>query len=262
MARIGKSRQGSRKIRYAVVGLGHIAQVAMLPGFHHAENSELVALVSDDEKKRNDLKEKYGVEKTYTYAEFDQCLSSGVDAVYVAVPNHLHKEYSVRAARAGVHVLCEKPMAVNEAECREMIQAAEQSNVKLMVAYRLHFEKGNLEAINLAQSGKLGELRYFTSEFSQQVADGNIRVGYPPEQGGGPVFDMGVYCINAARYLFGEEPIEVLAASDSRSQERFSKTEEMTSFILRFPDHGWRPSFAALALLISRVPRWWEMQVH
>jgi glucose-fructose oxidoreductase len=106
-----------------------------------------------------------------------------------------------------------------------------------MVAYRLHFEKGNLEAINLAQSGKLGELRYFTSEFSQQVADGNIRIGYPPEQGGGPVFDMGVYCINAARYLFGEEPIEVLAASDSRSQERFSKTEEMTSFILRFPDH-------------------------
>ena len=127
MARTGKSRQGSRKIRYAVVGLGHISQVAMLPGFHHAENSELVALVSDDEKKRNELKEKYDVEKAYTYAEFDQCLSSGVDAVYVAVPNHLHKEYSVRAARAGVHVLCEKPMAVNEAECREMIQAAEQS---------------------------------------------------------------------------------------------------------------------------------------
>ena len=106
-----------------------------------------------------------------------------------------------------------------------------------MVAYRLHFEKGNLEAINVAQSGKLGELRYFTSEFSQQVADGNIRVGYPPEQGGGPVFDMGVYCINAARYLFGEEPVEVLAASESRPQERFSKTEEMTSFILRFSHH-------------------------
>jgi predicted dehydrogenase len=234
---VGKGMQGSRKIRYAVVGLGHISQVAMLPGFHHAENSELVALVSDDEKKRNELKEKYGVEKTYTYAEFDQCLSSGVDAVYVAVPNHLHKEYSVRAARAGVHVLCEKPMAVNEAECREMIEAAEQSNVKLMIAYRLHFEKGNLEAIQVARSGKLGELRYFTSEFSQQVADGNIRVAYPPEQGGGPVFDMGVYCINAARYLFGEEPVEVLAASESRQQERFSKTEEMTSFILRFPNH-------------------------
>ncbi len=237
MARIGKGRQGSRKIRYAVVGLGHISQVAMLPGFHHAENSELVALVSDDERKRNELKEKYAVEKAYTYAEFDQCLSSGVDAVYVAVPNHLHKEYSVRAARAGVHVLCEKPMAVNEAECREMIQAAEQNNVKLMVAYRLHFEKGNLEAIKVAQSGKLGELRYFTSEFSQQVAERNIRVGYPPEQGGGPVFDMGIYCINAARYLFGEEPVEVLAASESRPQDRFSKIEEMTSFILRFPEN-------------------------
>ncbi len=237
MAKIGKGTQDGRKIRYAVVGLGHISQVAILPAFDHAENSELVALVSDDENKRNELSTKHGVEKTFTYAEFDQCLSSGVDAVYIAVPNHLHKEYAVRAARAGVHVLCEKPMAVNEAECREMIEAAEQTRVKLMIAYRLHFEKGNLEAIKIAQSGKLGEVRYFTSEFSQQVAEGNIRVTYTPEQGGGPVFDMGVYCINAARYLFGDEPVEALAASESRPQERFSKVEEMTSIILRFPNH-------------------------
>jgi glucose-fructose oxidoreductase len=237
MAKIGKNTQDSRKIRFAVVGLGHISQVAILPAFQHAENSELVAIVSDDEKKRNELREKHGVAKAFTYAEYDQCLSSGVDAVYIAVPNHLHKEYSVRAARAGVHVLCEKPMAVNEAECHEMIEVAEQNKVKLMIAYRLHFEKGNLEAIKIAQSGTLGELRYFTSEFSQQVAEGNVRVTYTPEQGGGPVFDMGVYCINASRYLFGEEPVEVMSTSESRPQERFSKSEEMTSFILRFPNH-------------------------
>jgi len=234
MARNKETARHSRKIRYAVVGLGHISQVAMLPAFEHAENSVLVALVSDDEKKRDELSAKQGVEKTFTYTEFEQCLSSGIDAVYIAVPNHLHKEFAVRAARAGVHVLCEKPMAVNEAECREMMEAADQAKVKLMIAYRLHFEKGNLEAIKIAQSGKLGELRFFTSEFSQQVAEGNIRVTYPPEQGGGPIFDMGIYCINAARYLFGDEPVEVLAASESRKQERFSKSEEMDSFILRF----------------------------
>ena len=228
-------KQDSRKIRYAVVGLGHIAQVAMLPAFEHAENSQLVALVSDDEKKLSELSKSHGVEKTFSYAAFDECLATGVDAVYIAVPNHLHKEYAVRTARAGVHVLCEKPMAVNEAECREMMDAAEQGKVKLMIAYRLHFEKGNLEAIKIAQSGTLGEVRYLTSEFSQETAEGNIRVIYPPEQGGGPVFDMGVYCINAARYLLGDEPIEVLAMSASRQQERFSKSEEMTSVILRFP---------------------------
>jgi predicted dehydrogenase len=235
MAKGGESSQETRRIRYAVVGLGHISQVAILPAFQHAENSELVALVSDDEKKRQELKQQHGIAKTFTYTEYDECLSSGVDAVYIAVPNHLHKEYAVRAARAGVNVLCEKPMAANEAECREMLEAAEQAGVKLMVAYRLHFEKGNLEAIKIASSGKIGEARYFTSEFSQQVAEGNIRVNYPPEQGGGPVFDMGVYCINAARYLFDDEPVEVLAAAESREQERFSKSEEMTSFILRFP---------------------------
>jgi predicted dehydrogenase len=237
MAKIGKGTQDGRKIRYAVVGLGHISQVAILPAFQHAENSELVALVSADEKKRDELRARHGVEKTFTYSEFDQCLSSGIEAVYIAVPNHLHKEFAVRAARAGVHVLCEKPMAVNEAECREMMETAEQSKVKLMIAYRLHFEKGNLEAIKISQSGKLGEVRYFTSEFSQEVAEGNIRVTYAPEQGGGPVFDMGVYCINAARYLFGDEPVEALATSESRPQERFGKVEEMTSIILRFPNH-------------------------
>ena len=115
MAKVGENSKETRRIRYAVVGLGHISQVAILPAFQHAENSELVALVSDDEKKRQELKQQHGIEKTFTYTDYDQCLSSGVDAVYIAVPNHLHKEYAVRAARAGVNVLCEKPMAVNEA---------------------------------------------------------------------------------------------------------------------------------------------------
>ncbi|HZS27913.1 MAG TPA: Gfo/Idh/MocA family oxidoreductase [Candidatus Angelobacter sp.] len=226
----------TQKIRYAVVGLGHIAQVAILPAFQNAENSELAALVSDDEIKRKELGRRYGVNQTYSYAEYEQCLSSGVDAVYITLPNHLHKEYSVRAARAGVHVLCEKPMAVTVEECEAMIQAANESHVKLMIAYRLHFEEGNLTAVELARQGKLGDLRFFTSEFAQQLAENNIRVSHSPAEGGGTVYDMGVYCINAARYLFGEEPLEVVAASSRKPEERFSKSDQMTSVIMRFPE--------------------------
>jgi glucose-fructose oxidoreductase len=224
----------NRKIRYAVVGLGHLAQVAILPAFKSARNSELVALISDDPQKREKLGRKYGVERVYSYKEYEKCLADGVDAVYLVLPNHLHRDYAIRAAKVGVHVLCEKPMAVTEEDCEAMIAAAEANDVKLMVAYRLHFEKANLEAIRLAESRKLGELRFFGSEFAQQVDPENIRVTMPVEQGGGPVYDMGVYCINAARYLFGAEPSEIFAFSANRGEGRFKKTEEMTSVVMCF----------------------------
>jgi predicted dehydrogenase len=143
------------------------------------------------------------------------------------LPNHLHREYAVRAAEAGVHVLCEKPMAVTSKECHQMIAAAGRNKCKLMVAYRLHFERANLEAIKIARSGKLGDLRFFDSQFAQQVAPGNVRITQPSTAGGGPVYDMGIYCINAARYLFGDEPREISAMSARRSDARFRKTEEM-----------------------------------
>jgi glucose-fructose oxidoreductase len=227
--------KNNRKIRYAVVGLGHLAQLAVLPAFKTANNSELVALVSDDAEKRKKLGRKYRIENLYSYNEYDQALSE-VDAVYLVLPNHLHREYTVRAANAGVHVLCEKPMAVTEDDCIAMIQAADTNGVKLMIAYRLHLEEGNLEAIRLASSGKLGNLRTFNSEFAQQVAADNIRVTEPVEKGGGPVYDMGVYCINAARYLFGAEPTSVLAASANDGEKRFQKVDEMTSAVMRFPE--------------------------
>ena len=231
MTRRGMSRH---KVRYAVVGLGHIAQVAVLPAFKNAPNSELFALVSSDPEKLEKLGKKYSLEHLYSYEDYSRALSN-VDAVYIALPNHLHREYAVRAAAAGVHVLCEKPMAVTSEECQAMIDAARQNHAKLMVAYRLHFEAGNLEAIRLAQSGKLGDLRIFTSEFAQQVADGNVRVTEPVARGGGPVYDMGVYCVNAARYLFGAEPMEVLATSANKREQRFHRVEEMTSVTMRFP---------------------------
>lgn len=230
------STTNHRKIRYAVVGLGWFAQEAAMPAFAQSENSELVALVSDDSTKLQKLSQKYNVQRTYSYNQYEDCLRSGaVDAVYIALPNHLHCEYTVRAAKQGIHVLCEKPMAVTADECEQMIRACESNNVKLMIAYRLHLEPANLAAIEVVQSGQIGEPRIFNSVFTQQVTDdSNIRL--QDETGGGTIDDIGIYCINAARYLFQDEPTEVFAFAASNGEARFSEVEEMATAILRFPN--------------------------
>jgi glucose-fructose oxidoreductase len=230
-----RSRRKSA-VRYAVVGLGYISQIAVLPAFAHArENSELTALVSGDPKKLKRLSRKYNVEHTYSYEQFSDCLKSGeVDAVYIALPNHMHRAYTEAAAQAGIHILCEKPMAFDETDCETMIAATETAGVKLMIAYRLHFERGNLQAVGFVNSGKIGEPRIFTSVFSQQVKSGNSRL--KKEIGGGALYDMGIYCINAARYLFGAEPLEVFAWNMSSSDKRFKEVPEMTSGLLKFPN--------------------------
>src|SRR6266567_5917860 len=223
----------NRKIRYAVVGLGHIAQTAVLPAFKHAENSELAAVVTGNREKDRKLSERYRVE-AYSYDDLEAGLErEQVDALYIATPNILHREYTERAAQAGVHVLCEKPMATTQEECEAMIQAAEEHDVKLMIAYRLHFNDANLHAVGVAQSGELGEPRYFGSLFGLQVKEGNIRTR--KALGGGTLFDIGVYCINAARYLFRDEPIEVAGLAANNGEKRLAEIEEMTSAILRFP---------------------------
>jgi predicted dehydrogenase len=224
------------RVRYAVVGLGYISQIAVLPAFAHArQNSQLAALVSGDAGKLKKLGRRYRIDGLYSYDQFGDCLNSGaIDAVYIALPNFMHRAYTLDAAKAGVHVLCEKPMAFGEAECEEMIRAAVEARVKLMIAYRLHFERGNLEAINLIQSGKIGEPRIFTSVFSQQVKPGNSRL--KGDVGGGALYDMGIYCINAARYLFEAEPLEVFAWNNTAAGDaRFREVPEMTSGIMKFP---------------------------
>ena len=231
-------RNGSYRrspIRYGVVGLGHIAQVAVLPAFAHAAHSELTALISDDNTKLRELSRRYRVPHTYSYEEYDRCLREGhIDAVYLALPNSLHCEYATRAARAGIHVLCEKPMAVTESECRQMIHAARQARVKLMVAYRLHLERANVKAVDIARSGKLGKLRMFNSTFTMQVRPGDIRT--QRSMGGGSLYDIGVYCINAARYLFQDNPIEVSTFSVRGTDRRFREVDEMSAALLLFPD--------------------------
>ena len=226
---------GPRPIRFAVVGLGHIAQNAVLPAFAHARReATLAALVSDDPTKLRTLGRRYRVERTYSYDQYEECLRSGaIDAVYITLPNHLHREYTEAAARAGVHVLCEKPMAVTRADCEAMRKAADAADVRLMIAYRLHFERANLEAIEIARSGKLGELRAFSSVFTMQVKAGDIRLRR--ETGGGTLYDIGIYCINAARGLFAAEPMEVFAFSTNSGEPRFREVDESSGAVLTFP---------------------------
>jgi glucose-fructose oxidoreductase len=229
------AKKDTTRVRYAVLGQGFFAQAAVLPAFASAENSELVALFSSSDEKLEALAKQYGVQHALHYEAYDDFLSTGaIDAVYIALPNSQHADFAVRAARAGVHVLCEKPMAVTEEECERMIEECDSAHVKLMIAYRLHFERANLEAIQLANSGTIGEPRVFNSTFCMQVRPGNSRL--KADLGGGPLYDIGIYCINAARNIFRSEPLSVFAFSGTPdNEERFSEVEEQFAATLQFP---------------------------
>ena len=226
---------GGRKIRYAVVALGDIAQEAMLPGVAHTGNSEVTAFVTGDPEKARGVGAQYGVADSYGYDEFDAMLASGkVDAIYLATPNWRHAEFIIPALEAGIHVLAEKPLEVSTAKAQAILDAQKGSKAKLMVAYRLHFEPATLSMIEKVRSGELGDVILFTSTFAQMVDPENHRA----KNGdlAGPVFDMGPYPVNAARYVFGAEPTEVVSAVGSRHPEAgLGEFDDTVAVTLRFP---------------------------
>ena len=224
--------QGS-KVRYAVVGAGWISQAAFMPGVAHTGNSEMTAIITGDEEKARALGKRYGITNTYHYDAYHAALDSGqFDAIYMALPNWQHLEFTVPALQRGIHVLLEKPMAISEDECHAIQAAADSTGAKLLLAYRLHFEPATLEAIRMTRAGELGKARLFTSAFSQHVAKTNHRA----QHGfwAGPVADMGPYPINACRNLFGAEPIEV-SAMGLRHKEFGFGFDDTVSVQLRFP---------------------------
>lgn len=224
----------SSRLRIGVIGLGHFAQAAVLPAIAQLGDVEIAALVSGSRHKLDELAKRYDVRACVPYDRLDELLGAGgVDAVYIAVPNDLHAELTVIAARHGVHVMCEKPMAPTEAECMQMIRACELRRVKLMIAYRLHFECANLVAIEIARGGEIGQPRMFSSVFSMQIRSGNVRT--QPRRGAGPLYDIGIYCLNAARYLFRTEPIEVASMKLAGRDPRFAAVDEAFAVTLRFP---------------------------
>jgi predicted dehydrogenase len=224
-----------RPVRFAVVGLGHIAQAAVLPAFRHARGyAELTALVSGTPAKLRQLGKRYRVKHLVSYNQSRDLFSSGeIDAVYIALPNNQHAAWTIRAAEAGLHVLCEKPLAVSVHDCERMIDACERNHVQLMTAYRLHFERCNLEVAEIVRRKRIGDARYFDSQFSMQVKDGNIRIDR--ELGGGPEYDIGIYCLNAARYVFAAEPTQIFATATNSGDKRFREVPETVHVLMKFP---------------------------
>ncbi len=227
--------EAARKVRYAMVALGDITQEAMLPGVAHTGNSEVVAFVTGDPEKARLVGRQYGVTASYGYAQFDEMLASGtVDAIYLATPNWRHAEFAVPALKAGIHVLVEKPLEVSTAKAQEILDAQKGSTAKLMVAYRLHFEPATLSLIDKIRAGDLGDLVLFSSVFAQMVDPDNHRARNGDEAG--PVLDMGPYPVNAARYVFGDEPTEVASAIGTRHPEAgLGAFDDTVAVTLRFP---------------------------
>ncbi len=223
------------RVRYAVVGAGWFGQAAVLPAFANArENSKLAAIVSGDVEKRAVLSADYGV-PAHPLDSYRTLLASGeIDAVYLVSPNSAHREQAIAAAEHGVHVLCEKPLADTALAAEAMTTACDRAGVRLMTAYRLHFEPTHLKAIELLNEGAIGEPRLFSATFTQQVEPNNARLS--ASLGGHPLTDVGIYCVNAARYLFRAEPIEVTAFEGRGNDPRFNEVPEMVSAILRFPN--------------------------
>jgi predicted dehydrogenase len=229
----------ARKLGYAIVGLGGYGLGVIIPQFKNCEHSKLVALVSGDPAKAKRVATEYGVPERgiYNYDNYDSIKDNpDIDIVYVCLPVSMHAEYTIRAAKAGKHVLCEKPMALSSAECEPMIAACKQAGKKLMIGYRCHFEPTNLEARRRARAGEIGKLRYFRSEHGFVQGNPSAWRLKKAMSGGGSLMDMGIYALQAARYMTNEEPIAVYAHERTdRSDPRFREVEDMIEFELEFP---------------------------
>jgi predicted dehydrogenase len=232
-----RAQSSEKKIGYAVIGLGRIAGHFM-PGTRNTTNSQITALVTGHRDKAEKIAAQYNIPATsiYSYENFDEIAHNpAVDAVYVALPNSMHAEYTIRAAKAGKHVLCEKPMATSVDDCEKMIAACKAASKKLMIAYRCHYEPTNLRAIKLIRDGTVGQVQTIQSAFGFNIAKGEWRIS-KALAGGGPLYDVGIYSLNACRYLTGEEPDHISAyASTIDHDGRFNEVEENVSWTMHFP---------------------------
>jgi predicted dehydrogenase len=229
----------SKRLGYAVVGLGNISEVAVLPAFRRSRKAKLVAVVSGDERKAKRVAAKFKASDYYTYDDYSLCLSHPrVDAVFIANHNGGHAEFTVRAANAGKHVLCEKPMANTVEDCQRMIDACRANNVRLMIAYRKYFEPASLALKKLVAGGKLGRLKIIHSAFTIFLPPGGKVPAWHFARrlaGGGSLVDVGVYCVNTIRWLTEKEPFEAQAFAWTVDPARYDQVEENIAFQLKFP---------------------------
>lgn len=228
----------SKRIGYAVVGLGSIARNSILPAFANCKRAKLVALVSREKKKAVQLQPKSKATISYSAGEYDDCLANPeISAVYLATPPGVHEEFTVRAAKAGKHVLCEKPLAATVAQSARMVEACRRHDVRLMTAYRKYFEPASLYLKSLVRKGELGRIDAIHTSFSE-LFDPHTAPSWILDAalaGGGPMMDLGVYCVNTSRWLVGEDPAETFAQAWSHDKRRFENVEEGVAFRLNFP---------------------------
>lgn len=235
-ARLATSAQ--KPIGYAAIGLGRISDIFMR-ACAQSQTAKITALVTGHpDTKGAKYAGMYGVPQSsiYTYETFDSILKNkDVDAVYIGLPNSMHCEYTVRAAQAGKHVLCEKPMAISSAECRKMIDACRRANVRLMIAYRVHYDPTWGKAFQIVKAGGIGELESFQGGFYGQEAAGEWRLT-KQFGGGGALMDLGIYPLNTIRHITGEEPTDFTAVIATRDHDgRFSEVEQSMEWTMKFP---------------------------
>jgi predicted dehydrogenase len=232
-----------QKLGYALVGLGRLSTNQIAPALQKTEHSQLVGVVTGSPEKARQWQSKYGIaeKSVYDYRNFDQVADNPeIDVIYVVLPNSMHEEFTLRAARAGKHVLCEKPMSVSSPECRRMIQACEDAEVKLAIGYRCQFEPHHQECIRLAREEQLGKLRHIDAGFGFKIENypiGDLRRWRLERElaGGGALMDVGIYALQACRYLTGEEPVSVMAREVKTDPEKFAEVDETILWSMDFP---------------------------
>ena len=228
-----------QRVGFAIVGLGHLALNQILPAFGTSKLARPVALVSGNRDKAVSVAREYNIreDSIYSYNDFGRIASNPqIKAVYIVLPNSMHAEFTIRAAKAGKHVLCEKPMATSADDCRNMIAACKQAKRQLMIAYRSQYEPMDRFIAKMVANKELGTLRQFVSSNVQNQGDPQQWRLKKAMAGGGALVDVGIYCLNAARFLSGEEPTEVMATTVQPVDDpRFTEVEESCHFLLRFP---------------------------
>ncbi len=229
----------TRRLGIAVVGLGHLSLTQILPGFAQARHVRVTALVSGDREKARVIAAQYDVPERnlYDYKTFDSIRNNpDVDVVYIVLPNAMHLEYTLRAAAAGKHVMCEKPMATSAADAQRMVDACRQAGRSLMIAYRCQYLPEYRELIRIARDKTFGQIRLIEASNGQNNANNGQWRHNRAMAGGGSLPDVGLYCLNAARFITGEEPVEITARiTQPKDDPRFREVEDLCAFTLRFP---------------------------
>ena len=235
-----RAADDDKKIGFCVVGIGSLSKNQIIPALAKTKNAKLVALVSGHAaEKAPPIVQKFGLNPkyVYNYDSYDSLKDNpDIDVVYVVLPNSMHAEYTIRALKAGKHVLCEKPMADTVEDCQRMIDTAKSANKKLMIGYRLRHEPFNMKAIELLRGGQLGTIKNIDAGAGFVIGDPTQWRLNKKLSGGGSLMDIGIYALNACRYLSGEDPVEVNAMTYSTPNDpRFKEVEETMLFTLRFP---------------------------